>query len=143
PAVLPVDLLLQAGDEFAERAPHAERVAKRRALGDADAEPAVEPAAPQVVLAEDVADLPGRHLAGGQAGKEITLGEPVADIGFETRRHGPAIERLHFVSFAALAISLSGLISLPGALSGHLAERQGMPTGPILHIRDVSARRKA
>src|SRR5690348_14995022 len=95
----PADLLRQAGDELAECPLRAARAALRRALGHADAEPAVEPVAPQVVLAEDVTDVPRRHLAGGQAGEEIALGEPVADITFETLRHGPAIE-LHFVSFA-------------------------------------------
>ena len=36
---------------------HVQRVAERRALGDAQAEPAVKAIAPQVVLAEDVADM--------------------------------------------------------------------------------------
>jgi hypothetical protein len=63
--MIALDLVPQAGDELGQDARDALRVVDRRALRHADAEPPVKAAPPQVVLAEDVADVPGMGFAGG------------------------------------------------------------------------------
>jgi hypothetical protein len=57
-----------------------QRVAERRALGDAEAEPPVKAISPPLVLAEDIADMPGIGLPGGQICEEIALGESITGI---------------------------------------------------------------
>ena len=57
--MIDLDLMPQAGQELTQGAGDGAGLVDRGALGDTDPEPAVEPVAPQVVLAEDVADMRG------------------------------------------------------------------------------------